>query len=198
MSVNRNPWAARLACGYGGTQAFLRHLYWRSFAAAGGLGPLRRLDWSRVDRLVFVCLGNVCRSPYAERRAASQGIVSMSLGLDTTPGIPANDTACTVAAHRGIDLTQHRARRLDDVALAPSDLVVCMEPAHVRAIRRSRTCPAQLTLLGMWASPQRIYLHDPFGGSTEYFHSCYAVIDTAIGALERNLTRHAAMPSPLL
>ena len=72
-------------------------------------------------RLVLVCAGNTCRSPlaaviahrlFAERELA---IAVTSAGLSATPGVPAAETGRAVARRLGLNLEEHRARRVEDV-----------------------------------------------------------------------------------
>ncbi|MDQ3870683.1 MAG: hypothetical protein M3301_03585, partial [Chloroflexota bacterium] len=65
--------------------------------------------------LAFVCLGNICRSPFAERLAAERlpdGRRTASAGYFPEEGRPSPGQAVTVAARLGVDLTRHRSRVL--------------------------------------------------------------------------------------
>src|SRR3546814_6470308 len=76
----------------------------------GLLNRFGRVDWSRVKRLVFVCQGNICRSPIAHAMAAKliDRYPVASIGLATTTGAPAFETARDVAQQFSVDLTSHR------------------------------------------------------------------------------------------
>jgi len=65
----------------------------------------------------FVCSGNICRSPYAEAAARRCGLTAISCGIATEKGLPADGTAITEAAQRGLDLTSHRTTRWQDVEI---------------------------------------------------------------------------------
>src|SRR5688500_11705046 len=60
---------------------------------SGRLRPFIRHDLGHVNRLVFVCQGNICRSSFADHLARSLGIPSVSFGLATTTGMRADPTA---------------------------------------------------------------------------------------------------------
>jgi protein-tyrosine phosphatase len=114
----------------------------RLLLSQGGrlLGRYRRferIDWSRVERLVFVCSGNICRSPYAERRVAETGYPSISLALRGDAGRPADPAARAAAKRVGIELGEHRAATVDGAALFRGDLLVAMEPWQARMLRRA-------------------------------------------------------------
>ncbi len=153
----------------------------------GGLGGYRRLSrirWDREERVVFVCHGNICRSPYAERRAATYGLPAASFGLAAETGMPADPSALRIAARRAIELGEHRACAAEDFEFYSGDLLVVMEPRQARAMLRSLpTVPCQVTLLGLWSRPRRPHLHDPHRLSEAYWEQCFDVIDSAVRAI---------------
>jgi protein-tyrosine-phosphatase len=63
---------------------------------------------------LFVCTGNTCRSAYAEAYARARGIDAASAGTSARDGERSPADAVAVASERGIDLNEHRARRLTD------------------------------------------------------------------------------------
>jgi protein-tyrosine phosphatase len=120
----------------------------------GRYRQFKQIRWGRVVRIVFVCHGNICRSPYAEGRAVSFGLPAASFGLSADSGAPADPSACRLAARRGIELVRHCARDVVDFELQTGDLLVAMEPRQARRI--SGFLPPgsyQLTLLGLWSRP---------------------------------------------
>lgn len=135
------------------------------------LHPLRRRRARRllrrarpVSRVLFVCYGNICRSPYAavalgrelsvahrsagpeparggpasepgEDGRASERPGVASVGL-FGPGRPSPPAARAVAARRGMDLSAHRSRLLEPDEPRPGDLVVVMESWQAERLRR--------------------------------------------------------------
>jgi protein-tyrosine phosphatase len=184
-----HPFAGRLRlleAGYGGKRAFLRHLRARTQFSLGCFRPFQQIDWLRVRRLVFVCSGNICRSPYAEARARASRIEAASFGLAAASASPADPVAIRVASARGLDLSGHRAATMAEIRLGSRDLIVAMEPTHGLRLLAE---PAhwQVTLLGLWASPRRPYLADPFGLDVAYFQTCFSLIDNMIEGLHKNI-----------
>jgi protein-tyrosine phosphatase len=138
--------------------------------------------WEEVQRVFFVCTRNLCRSPFAESIAHGVGLEALSWGLTLEAGRPADEAARRVAADFGADLGQHRSRRFAPAELREGDLVAAMEPAQARLIATAlpAATPVQLTLLGLWADPPRVYLHDPLGKQDAYFRECFGIIDGAV------------------
>jgi protein-tyrosine phosphatase len=169
---------------FGGRRAYLSHLAARARGLAGVYRPLLDVDWRSVERLVFVCKGNICRSPYAEARAHALGIDAVSFGLDAAGGAHADSNAFRNARLRQIDLSAHRSRPVDGSMLGPKDLVLLFEPQQVvQWHERLGETSAAVTLAGLWAKSQRPYLCDPYGRSDLCFQECFSVIDSSVTAV---------------
>jgi protein-tyrosine phosphatase len=87
-------------------------------------------------RVLFVCMGNICRSPTAEgvfrsmvaERAPHLGLEIDSAGThDYHVGEPPDSRAIAAAARRGIDLRQLRARQVNDDDFEHFDVIVAMD-----------------------------------------------------------------------
>ena len=157
----------------------------KAHSLACGLGVYRdkEVDWDRVKRLVFVCKGNVCRSAFGEYVAKSLGANSISGGICAVVGATANARAIEVADKLGFDLKPHRTTPIMYPVLAESDLLISMEPWQATFLSKHLTSPAQSTLLGLWATPRRPYVHDPYGHSQEYFERCFHFIEKSVNGI---------------
>ena len=172
---------------YGGKRGLLDHLQSGLLYRIGAYREAERIDWMAVNRLVFVCTGNVCRSPYAAERARILGVPAISRGLAETEGVPADPAALRNAMRRNVDLAKHRSSIFDCQHLLETDLVIVFEPEQFTDVRRrigGRAVSA--TLLGIWSRPIRPYIHDPYGQSDEFFGWCYSTIDAhVLGVVHR-------------
>ncbi|MBI5451177.1 MAG: polysaccharide deacetylase family protein [Gammaproteobacteria bacterium] len=131
------------------------------------------IDLTQYDRLVFVCKGNVCRSPFAEQLARSFGFNAISCGFETDGNIPANDEAIHNAKTFGIDLESHRSRNLTSIYFNERDCIFIMEPDHIVAVHKMIDRNIDIYLLGMFSNPSRLVIHDPYKKGVDEFQYCY-------------------------
>jgi protein-tyrosine phosphatase len=136
----------------------------------------------KVERLVFVCRGNVCRSAYADAIAARHGFPAASFGLRTAEGREAHGPVRDEAARRGIDLAAHRSVRVEDFVMAPGDLYLVMEVRQIADLRRiKRFRDASIDLLGRYGG--RPHLHDPYGLSSAFTATSLSDIERSVSGL---------------
>jgi protein-tyrosine phosphatase len=160
--------------------------YWLRYcySSLGGYSEYRKIRWSQVRRLVFVCRGNICRSPYAEYWAKARGLPAASLGVDTVENKGADVSATKVARHRNISLQEHRTTPIERFNAEAGDLLIGMEPAHLDAIERQEwTEPHQVTLLGLWIDSHGAVIVDPYGSDEAAFDDCFSLIEAGINAM---------------
>lgn len=130
--------------------------------------------------IVFVCTGNTCRSPmaeaifYSKTSDYSENITVSSCGLGVSVGDSATDNAVRVMSDRGLDLSCHRSRQINQYIIDDADFVICLSQIHFNYLLP--VIPEKLILLGNGIS-------DPFGGDIEVYEQCASEIETAIDAL---------------
>jgi len=175
---------------YGTWRGAVRSLLAQCELYSGRLASFYLKHPERVQRVVFICLGNICRSAYAQQVADRLGMVSVSAGLSTTTGAASPETAIRAAQRHGYDMAPHRAIDFNDFEVLPGDLFLVMELRQARALKRRLASRAdvEVALLGLWCTPPMPHLHDPFTLSDAYFDQCYARLGQAVKAL------HTALP----
>ncbi|MBU6269794.1 MAG: phosphotyrosine protein phosphatase [Betaproteobacteria bacterium] len=182
---------ARLARGlrarHGTHRGWVRLQLTRAAHGLGLLRPYTRLRLARVDRVVFVCLGNINRSAFALAVARQAGLRAESVGLATTHGAPASPAACAAALRRGLSLRAHQATPIADLIPRPGDLYAVMEWRHADALLARGLSAQSVLLLGAWARPKRLHLHDPHTLDDAFFDTCFGLIDSAVRALAAEL-----------
>jgi protein-tyrosine-phosphatase len=131
-----------------------------------------------VTRVLFVCAGNICRSPMAEaflRQLAAErpGLRHVEVASAGTLAIDGNSPLATCAAilrdHYGLDLSGHRARRLTPQLEA--DLVLAMDRDVLRAAKAAGV-DDRLMLIGDYAGSPGEEVPDPYGASEEAYRRC--------------------------
>lgn len=148
----------------------------------GFFSSFSRVNWERVERIIFACQGNICRSPYAEHKARSLGLTAISCGLTANGTASADQKAVRVALERSIDLTNHVSCNLVDVSFSDTDLILVMQPEHVQLLDNvAMQSGAQVALLGLVGRGSRPYITDPYGADLIFFRKCFDWIDEAVG-----------------
>lgn len=111
-----------------------------------------------MRKILIVCMGNICRSPVAERLLAvtqEAGLQVSSAGMGALVGHPADALAAEVAASNGVSLNGHVARQFNPALGREQDLILVMDPDFRTAIAADAP-----ELLG------RVMLYDHWSGGT--------------------------------
>ncbi len=151
-------------------------------------------------KVVFVCTGNTCRSPFAEalgrRMAAERGVAVefASAGTGAVLGAPATDGAMLVGLERGLDLSRHRSRPLLPQDIAGDTIVLAMSRSHIADIRAVAP-DARVALLDEYGSngASSRSVGDPFGGDLNDYRLAADEIEQMVGpALDRIVAERSA------
>lgn len=153
---------------------------------------LRTTRRDRPGRVVFVCYGNICRSPYAaaylRRRLAEDGLAGVSVdsaGL-IGPGRPANQQGTAIALERGLDLSDHRSRLFLASDTGRAELVLVMtRRQREQLIHQFGVRDERIELLGDFDAedPPFREIADPYGKSDEEFRRVFTQIERSIDGL---------------
>ena len=94
-----------------------------------------------MSGVLFVCTGNMCRSPLAAAKFKAMmddyGLTGWDIGSAGTwieNGLPADPRTIAWADENGLPLSQHTTRQVSDELLSAYDLIVVMEEGHKEAI----------------------------------------------------------------
>ena len=141
------------------------------------------------NSILVVCTGNICRSPMGERLLRQQlpGRQVTSAGIFGLEGCPADAAAQAVAWRHGISLEGHVARKVTRSLLQKSDLILVMEPKHLRFIAAMAPENRGKSLLfGQWLETQDI--PDPYRKSREAFEYVFGQLGKASQEWARRLS----------
>ncbi|WP_173933581.1 low molecular weight protein-tyrosine-phosphatase [Chelativorans sp. Marseille-P2723] len=152
--------------------------------------------------ILFVCLGNICRSPLAEgifraviaERGLSHAfrIESAALG-DWHVGDPPDARSVAVARRNGIDISGQRARRITVEDFLRFDLIFGMDRTNVTRLRQlaPRNSRDRIHLFLEYALASAEEIADPYYGSEEDFIAVYGRIREGSEAMAEKLAVRA-------
>jgi protein-tyrosine-phosphatase len=161
-----------------------------------------------VRNIVFVCHGNIIRSPFAAAlfprllpTPLRDRILTASAGLHTTPGKPADPRAIQLAKEFGVSLDLHQTQRLTPALVEGTDLILVMDTLNVASFQaRYPGARSKLFMLGAFSGPvetRRPDIQDPYNGDLDDVRRCYRTISQRLSSLADALIHRAvAVPSP--
>lgn len=147
-----------------------------------------------MSTILFVCTGNLCRSPMAEgllrHRLAQEGLDTRhqvaSAGTWAVDDHPASENAVAVMAERGIDISDHIARTITAQDVAESDLILVMSREHERLIKNTWPQYAWKIYRLSEMVGKRKDVRDPYTGPIKEYRACADIIANYI---DRGLDR---------
>jgi len=155
----------------------------------GGKGFRYVMDM--LNRILVVCIGNICRSPMAESLLAQRlsgrkpDIWVGSAGLAALVGRPADPIAQTLMQERGLAITNHRARQIMRHDILSSDLILAMDSEQQRLIESSvPVARGKVHRLGKWGD---FDIPDPYGEPRPAFEWSLSLIEEGIKGWESRL-----------
>ena len=142
------------------------------------------------NKILIVCVGNICRSPTAEqllRNALVHSAIAVSsAGLAALRDSPLEPTALQVLEEHGHAPVSHRARQLTSAAVSDADLVLVMEQRHIGGVLSlAPEARGKVFLLGKWQYNREIM--DPYRQGKPAFVHAYALIEQAAQAWAQKL-----------
>ena len=146
---------------------------------------------------VFVCFGNIMRSPMADallKQAAAEAkipIRSDSAGLHATPGKAAHSWAQAAAGELGISLADHQAKLLTAKMVDTADAIFAMDFQNLSELLSFYPrCKNKIFMLSAYAGDPRIHeISDPYLGDLETTRQCYRLLQTCVRNLLASRTR---------
>lgn len=160
-------------------------------------------------RVLFVCMGNICRSPTAEavfRKIVSEGPLAGKIDIDSAgthgyhEGSPPDPRAIEHGKRRGYDLTPLRAREISPSDFERFDFVLVMDEANRRHL--SAICPTRYKdkielLLDYGGEADEIEVPDPYHGKAEDFELVLDLVEAACEGLHEYLQDQLRMRGAL-
>jgi protein-tyrosine-phosphatase/predicted ATP-grasp superfamily ATP-dependent carboligase len=154
--------------------------------------------------VVFICQGNICRSPFAELMAKKIFDMQQNIVKFTSAGmLPRNsrsspEVAITAASRWGIDMMHHRSKCLDDSILTSAQLLILFDTINLESLdNRYPNIKCPYIFIGNFYSNKKQWLvDDPDGRKESDFVITYSNINTYLLAFHQEMTEQVGNISP--
>jgi protein-tyrosine phosphatase len=153
-------------------------------------------------RILFVCMGNICRSPTAEgvfRRLVAERAPHLQIEIDSAGthdyhvGDPPDRRSVAAAHRRGIDLSTLRARTVTSTDFTHYDLILAMDEENLQELRqRAPVAHRDRIRLMMEYAPRAAsrFVPDPYYGGAQGFEEVLDLLEEASDGLLQELLRN--------
>ena len=150
-----------------------------------------------IKKILFICLGNLCRSPMAEylsrNRLENKGkrdIKISSAGfLDQTGSLSPGEIHM-VMNEAGLDVSQHRSSPITEEKITDADLIIVMEKRQRENLCRQFPDEAyRIFLLSQFdgQNPEERDVTDPMGQGLPFYRNCFNEIRTLVDGLTEHI-----------
>ena len=153
--------------------------------------------------VIFVCMGNICRSPTAEgvfRHFVEEAGLSDTISVDSAGthayhhGAPADSRAKAAAVSRGYDLSTLRARKIVDEDFERFDYVIAMDQYNVELLEEQAgdAASSRISLFLDFTPGDETEVPDPYYGGVAGFEKVLDLVEEASRGLLETLSRQTS------
>jgi protein-tyrosine-phosphatase/predicted ATP-grasp superfamily ATP-dependent carboligase len=145
-----------------------------------------------APRLLFLCQGNICRSPVAERFATRllSGWSVTSAGFHAEEQRPCPRHVSSLAAEWGLNMKGHRSRRVTAEDIQKADLIVVMDAHNFKKVGAEFPWALnRTTLLGFFGTKPDPNVSDPYSLSLNETRSVFRHVESSVERLVSWLSR---------
>ncbi len=178
--------------------SFKRQIKWLVYGTVNTLRyvaasrSINTIDFSDIQRIHFVCKGNICRSPFAEKialrkiKAFNLPVEVISSGIDADQANASPQDAVHQATKFGIELDEHRPKKINRRMVDTHTLIIGMHLVHFLQLRKLYPEFADRIFLLRhfgWNRFRFIDIQDPFNKPPETFFYCFSDISYCVDGL---------------
>jgi protein-tyrosine phosphatase len=153
--------------------------------------------------VLFVCLGNICRSPLAEAALRAEAVAAgLAITIDSAgtgawhAGNPPDPRAIAEAARHGIDISGYRARQVREDDFRHFGQIFALDPQNLRDLKRiapgsllGRARARVSLLMDLVPGREGSAVIDPYGGTEEDFAAVWDDVTMAVRQLVARIGR---------
>jgi protein-tyrosine phosphatase len=150
-----------------------------------------RQSGNPVEKILFLCYGNICRSPVAERLAVRRlpAAEVSSAGFYEHEGRSTPADIQVVAKSLGIDLSNWASRRVTREMVRRADLVILMDLQNFRDFRREFSSDQnKVIFLGLLLDPPQLMIPDPYDKTAPEIVRVIKQIEAGVAALAKHIS----------
>ncbi|MGH8293711.1 MAG: low molecular weight protein-tyrosine-phosphatase [Gammaproteobacteria bacterium] len=160
-------------------------------------------DSTHTTGVLFVCMGNICRSPTAEgvfRKLQAERAPKLKLHVDSAGthdyhlGQAPDARAIAAARVRGIDIRRHRGRQVSAADFGAFDYILAMDRTNLAELRaiQPRAARAELNLLLAYAADSPLdEVPDPYSGGADGFVRVLDLVELGAAGLLAHIRRRS-------
>jgi protein-tyrosine phosphatase len=144
------------------------------------------------NRILIVCVGNICRSPMAEGMlknwlaSKNSTIEVTSAGVAAVVDKPPTRIAQALMQSRNIDISSHVARQITEEMVREADLILVMENSQKKRIENVYPFSlGKVFLLGKWE--EEFEIPDPYGGIEPDYEDAYVLINKGLISWQKKI-----------
>jgi protein-tyrosine phosphatase len=136
------------------------------------------------NKILIVCIGNICRSPIAERlfiekfRENGKTPQISSAGLGALVDNPADAISQELMLTRGFDISKHKARQLTPELVFASDIIITMTTDQTKEVEKLYPgAKGRVYRIGHWGGFDVV---DPYKRPKAIFEQAFALIEQGV------------------
>ncbi|RMG62031.1 MAG: low molecular weight protein arginine phosphatase [Calditrichaeota bacterium] len=160
-------------------------------------------------RILFICTGNICRTPMAESllraKVLQEGLEALisvdSAGTWANEGLPPTELSVTVIQEAGLEPPVHRSKHVDSHLMQRADLVLCMGEHHKRDLQaifpQHQDKIFTLREFNRHHPTSRASIEDPFGRNIDQYRKVFQIIRDEVERIWPEIKRRARAKAAL-
>ena len=160
--------------------------------SASSVGTIRSRNFKQAvlhaKNILFVCRGNICRSPFAEQYSRTifpEDVHLVSCGYIHQDGRKSPPEAISAARKFGVDLSDHRADHITHDMVKNSDLIIIFDEENFRMLLQQYPLyKNRIWFLSEICPDIPIIIEDPFKKDADSYEKAYSVIAYCIDRIK--------------